>query len=274
LPKATKCASTKCYIVVCLSAVEDCRGGVAPLYPSPPSPSPAGPLVSSDISFTSQSAEMTPSSPLAPRQDCPPGSSVINHTVDRAFLDSKAADAAALGWRDDSAPSVVNSGITVIPPSGAFFPLSPAFFHPALLLDLQRYNSAVCDSAVDHSLLPQPFQPDSSPEVDTLEITTKVKDVLQFHNLGQKLFGEAVLGLSQGSVSELLSKPKPWRMLSVKGREPFVKMASWLADPMNISRLRICQDQQKGQRSHHGNKPAQQFVLRMHRALKVNEIRN
>jgi len=74
----------------------------------------------------------------------------------------------------------------------------------------------------------------------------KVKDVLQFHNLGQKLFGEAVLGLSQGSVSELLSKPKPWRMLSVKGREPFVKMAAWLADPVNITRLRLCQDQQKG----------------------------
>ena len=73
--------------------------------------------------------------------------------------------------------------------------------------------------------------------------------MLQFHNLGQKLFGEAVLGLSQGSVSELLSKPKPWRMLSVKGREPFVKMAAWLADPMNISRLRLCQDQQKGRSS-------------------------
>ena len=229
-------------------AVEDCRGGVAPLYPSPPSPTPAGPATTSDISYTSQSADMTPPSPLAPRLDCPPLSSVITHAVDRAFLDSKPTDSAALGWTDDATQPVINSGITVLPPPGAFFPLSPAFFHPALLLDLQRYNSAVCDP--DSSILPhasQPFQTDSSPEIDTLEITTKVKDVLQFHNLGQKLFGEAVLGLSQGSVSELLSKPKPWRMLSVKGREPFVKMAAWLADPMNISRLRICQDQQKGQ---------------------------
>ena len=224
---------------------------MAPLYPSPPSPTPAGPLTSSDISYTSQSAaEMTPPSPLAPRADCPSG--IISHAVDRAFLDAKAADCAgALSWRDESAQSIINSGITVIPPHGAFFPLSPAFFHPALLLDLQRYSSTACDAGIDASLLPhasQPFQPEPSSEIDTMEITTKVKDVLLFHNLGQKLFGEAVLGLSQGSVSELLSKPKPWRMLSVKGREPFVKMAAWLADPMNISRLRICQDQQKGQR--------------------------
>jgi len=225
--------------------VEDCRGGVAPLYPSPPSPSPAGPVASIDLSYISPSADLTPSSPLPQR------SSVINHPV----LDSKAVvDSTPLaGWRDEPAQStVVNSGIAVIPPPAAFFPLSPAFFHPALLLDLQRYSSAVCDPGMDpSSVLPhasfQPSQSDpSSPEIDTLEITTRVKDVLQFHNLGQKLFGEAVLGLSQGSVSELLSKPKPWRMLSIKGREPFVKMAAWLADPVNISRLRICQDQQKG----------------------------
>jgi len=51
------------------------------------------------------------------------------------------------------------------------------------------------------------------------------------------LFGEAVLGLSQGSVSELLSKPKPWHMLSIKGREPFIRMQLWLNDPANMDKL-------------------------------------
>lgn len=83
-------------------------------------------------------------------------------------------------------------------------------------------------------------------ELDTLAITSKVKEVLQFHNLGQKLFGEAVLGLSQGSVSELLSKPKPWHMLSLKGREPFIKMHMWLNDPHNLEKLRLFQSEQKG----------------------------
>ena len=52
-----------------------------------------------------------------------------------------------------------------------------------------------------------------------------------------QLFGEFVLGLSQGSVSELLSKPKPWHMLSIKGREPFIRMQLWLNDPANMDKL-------------------------------------
>ena len=45
------------------------------------------------------------------------------------------------------------------------------------------------------------------------------------------------MGLSQGSVSELLSKPKPWHMLSIKGREPFIRMQLWLNDPTSIEKL-------------------------------------
>ena len=74
-------------------------------------------------------------------------------------------------------------------------------------------------------------------EFDTTGITNKVKELLLANNMGQKLFGEAVLGLSQGSVSELLSKPKPWHMLSIKGREPFIRMQLWLNDPNNIDKL-------------------------------------
>ena len=46
-----------------------------------------------------------------------------------------------------------------------------------------------------------------------------------------------MLGLSQGSVSELLAKPKPWHMLSIKGREPFIRMQLWLNDPTSIEKL-------------------------------------
>lgn len=55
---------------------------------------------------------------------------------------------------------------------------------------------------------------------------------------GQRLFGESILGLTQGSVSDLLSRPKPWHKLSLKGREPFVRMQLWLSDPHNVERLR------------------------------------
>ncbi|KAM9526552.1 homeobox protein cut-like 2 isoform 22-T23 [Guaruba guarouba] len=77
-----------------------------------------------------------------------------------------------------------------------------------------------------------------SPELDTYSITKKVKEVLTDNNLGQRLFGESILGLTQGSVSDLLSRPKPWHKLSLKGREPFVRMQLWLNDPLNVEKLR------------------------------------
>ncbi|KAK6322456.1 hypothetical protein J4Q44_G00072480 [Coregonus suidteri] len=76
-----------------------------------------------------------------------------------------------------------------------------------------------------------------SPELDTYIITKKVKEVLTDNNLGQRLFGETILGLTQGSVSDLLARPKPWHKLSLKGREPFVRMQLWLQDPLNVEKL-------------------------------------
>ncbi|XP_063708937.1 homeobox protein cut [Culicoides brevitarsis] len=82
-------------------------------------------------------------------------------------------------------------------------------------------------------------------DLDTQTITTKIKEALLANNIGQKIFGEAVLGLSQGSVSELLSKPKPWHMLSIKGREPFIRMQLWLTDANNIERLQVLKNERR-----------------------------
>lgn len=70
--------------------------------------------------------------------------------------------------------------------------------------------------------------------------------------LGQRLFGESILGLTQGSVSDLLSRPKPWHKLSLKGREPFVRMQLWLNDPHNVDKLRDMKKMEKKgkQRAH------------------------
>lgn len=69
--------------------------------------------------------------------------------------------------------------------------------------------------------------------------------------VGQRLFGETILGLTQGSVSDLLSRPKPWHKLSLKGREPFVRMQLWLNDPHNVEKLRAMKKmEKKGSASH------------------------
>lgn len=84
-------------------------------------------------------------------------------------------------------------------------------------------------------------------QVDTAEIAFQVKEQLLKHNIGQRVFGHYVLGLSQGSVSEILARPKPWRKLTVKGKEPFIKMKQFLSDEQNILALRTIQVRQRGE---------------------------
>ena len=48
-----------------------------------------------------------------------------------------------------------------------------------------------------------------------------MRELLSVHNIGQRLFAKYVLGLSQGTVSELLSKPKSWDKLTEKGRDSY-----------------------------------------------------
>lgn len=65
----------------------------------------------------------------------------------------------------------------------------------------------------------------------------QVKEQLSQYSISQRLFGESVLGLSQGSVSDLLARPKPWHMLTQKGREPFIRMKMFLEDEQAVHKL-------------------------------------
>ena len=68
-------------------------------------------------------------------------------------------------------------------------------------------------------MAPSPSQSESAgsvsegEEIDTAEIARQVKEQLIKHNIGQRIFGHYVLGLSQGSVSEILARPKPWPLV-------------------------------------------------------------
>ncbi|XP_037630558.1 cut-like homeobox 1b isoform X4 [Sebastes umbrosus] len=82
-------------------------------------------------------------------------------------------------------------------------------------------------------------------DMDTAEIARQVKEQLIKHNIGQRVFGHYVLGLSQGSVSEILARPKPWNKLTIRGKEPFHKMRQFLGDEQNILALRSIQGRQR-----------------------------
>ncbi len=74
--------------------------------------------------------------------------------------------------------------------------------------------------------------------LDTSSVAQKIREVLSTHNIGQRLFAKHVLGLSQGTVSELLSKPKHWDKLTEKGRESYRKMHAWVLDEANVHNLK------------------------------------
>jgi hypothetical protein len=76
------------------------------------------------------------------------------------------------------------------------------------------------------------------PGLDTAEVAQRIRDILSTFNIGQRLFAKHVLGLSQGTVSELLSKPKHWDKLTEKGRESYRKMHLWASDEHNIHVLK------------------------------------
>lgn len=82
---------------------------------------------------------------------------------------------------------------------------------------------------------------DANADINTDDLVKRIKDVLSQFSISQRLFGENVLGLSQGSVSDLLARPKPWHMLTQKGREPFIRMKLFLEDRESIPRLVISQ---------------------------------
>ncbi|CAF1332437.1 unnamed protein product, partial [Didymodactylos carnosus] len=73
-----------------------------------------------------------------------------------------------------------------------------------------------------------------APAIDTEQLSSQVRELLFAYSIGQRVFGEAVLNLSQGTVSEILSKPRPWHSLSVKGREPYMRMYTWYNDIGNF----------------------------------------
>lgn len=80
--------------------------------------------------------------------------------------------------------------------------------------------------------------PTGSQGLDTSYVSKTVRELLSINNIGQRLFAKHVLGLSQGTVSELLSKPKSWDKLTEKGRESYRKMFAWATDERNITALK------------------------------------
>ena len=68
-----------------------------------------------------------------------------------------------------------------------------------------------------------------------MEVAQQCKRLLTSCNIGQRLFAKTVMcQVSQGSLSELLAKPRPWAKLTDKGREAFRRIYGWISDGIAI----------------------------------------
>ena len=108
--------------------------------------------------------------------------------------------------------SIANSLMAKLPPGG----IMPAHQQRPLKAILPQIRQELFDRYI---------------HIDTDKLVQRVKEALSQYSISQRLFGEHILGLSQGSVSDLLARPKPWNMLTQKGREPFIRMQIFLEDP-------------------------------------------
>jgi hypothetical protein len=74
-------------------------------------------------------------------------------------------------------------------------------------------------------------------ELDTADLCKRIKETMLINGISQRVFSQAVLNLSQGTLSDLLNKPKPWHTLSFKGKRPYVCMHIWLSDPLRFQKI-------------------------------------
>ena len=77
---------------------------------------------------------------------------------------------------------------------------------------------------------PEDFDMSRFEDLDTREIAEALTNELKKYSIPQAVFARKVLNRSQGTLSDVLRKPKPWNELR-GGREIFRKMKEWLDLP-------------------------------------------
>ena len=69
---------------------------------------------------------------------------------------------------------------------------------------------------------------DDEQELDTAAIAERVRHYLKANQIQWTRFGALVLGVSQGRLSILLGKPKPWNQLAPRVRALYQRMKLWM----------------------------------------------
>ena len=124
-------------------------------------------------------------------------------------------------------------------PASLFPPLPPAMMQqPPSFMNSGRIPKSDPIEGHLQDMLRYNMEKFAGQAIDTIGSARRVRELLSIHNIGQRLFAKYVLGLSQGTVSELLSKPKCWEKLTEKGRDSYRKMHAWAYDENAVMMLK------------------------------------
>ncbi|CAL2039080.1 unnamed protein product [Caenorhabditis brenneri] len=73
--------------------------------------------------------------------------------------------------------------------------------------------------------------------IDTVDLISKIAQEIKDHSIHQEVLAEKVMCRTQGTLSEMLSKPKQWHELTT-GRQTYLRLHNWLSQPLE-TRLAI-----------------------------------
>jgi len=150
-----------------------------------------------------------------------PADAASHELARRNILDAAETFASIIG-REIAASFDVKEGAEESPPPGDRLSAGPGSTPGLKLLGDDRRTT----------------EADGEAALDTVEVARRVRDILTANNVGQRQFARHVLGLSQGTVSELLAKPKPWDRLTEKGKESYRRMNRWAGDHLGVLSLK------------------------------------
>ncbi|VDP03123.1 unnamed protein product [Soboliphyme baturini] len=77
--------------------------------------------------------------------------------------------------------------------------------------------------------------------LNTADLVDRLKNYLCQYSISQRAFGSSVLGLTQSTTSDLLTKPKRWHSMTQKGREPYIRIKLFLDSEESARKMMLSQ---------------------------------
>uniref|UniRef100_A0AC35TIQ2 Homeobox protein cut-like n=1 Tax=Rhabditophanes sp. KR3021 TaxID=114890 RepID=A0AC35TIQ2_9BILA len=183
----------------------------------------------------------------------------ISSTSNDLFNNSALLNALALDSKDSHQSSSQEETDPILAGSGMDHTDIMKFFHAAVGGNAANINTAegspassskkldpitvaagLKDSATIHELktrLVKNIAGLGTKALRTKLVADEAKRLMASYNIGQRLFAKVIMNQSQGTISELLSKPKYWNDLTDKGRDAFRRIFAWISDSDAIETL-------------------------------------